>query len=386
MPKIPDHIIERVLDHADIVEVVGDFLHLRKTGVRYTAICPFHQDRHDGNFIVYPAGNCYKCFTCDAKGGVVDFLMNYCHMAYPDAIRWLGRKYNIETDNIPMNFTPPPPRPKPAPLPMLELPMHMVTSHEHTEHDTLCRWLRSLPWNTEQRTRLEKVLTEYHIGHARQGHTIFWQIDELDTVRTGKMMLYKADGHRDKETRYNFDWIHSLLFRDQRLTQYDDRRQECRPTLFGLHLLHRYPKATVHIVESEKTAVIMATAYGNDNAQVWMACGGAENLSRQKLAPIIDGGRRIILYPDRDAVDRWKAKAANIHYDRLTIDTKMVTDYWRPCDGDKADIADVVVRMICHPSQPASIGELIERHPFFGKIVEKLKLEEINGTEEQQQV
>ena len=111
MPKIPEDIIRSILDRADIVAVTSDFLTLHKTGVRYTALCPFHPDKHTGNFIVYPKKNCYKCFACGAKGGVVDFLMNYAHLSYPDAIRWLGKKYYIETDNIPMNYTPPPPPP-----------------------------------------------------------------------------------------------------------------------------------------------------------------------------------------------------------------------------------------------------------------------------------
>jgi len=93
MAKIPDEIVRHILDTARIEEVVGDFLTLRKTGVRYTALCPFHEDRHDGNFMVYPARNCFKCFTCEAKGGPVEFLMRHCSMTFPDAIRWLGRKY-----------------------------------------------------------------------------------------------------------------------------------------------------------------------------------------------------------------------------------------------------------------------------------------------------
>ena len=60
MAKIPDDIVRHILDTARIEEVVGDFIPLRKTGVRFTALCPFHEDRHDGNFMVYPARNCFK--------------------------------------------------------------------------------------------------------------------------------------------------------------------------------------------------------------------------------------------------------------------------------------------------------------------------------------
>lgn len=373
MGKIDENIIRTITDIADIVEVVGDFVKLRKTGVRYTGLCPFHQDTHDGNFIVYPKGNCYRCFACDAKGGAVDFLMNYGKMSYPDAIRWLGKKYNIDVDNMPVAFTPPPPRPEPPSLPMLTLPLSMVTNRENTEGDTLCLWLRSLPWDPHQRKRLDNVLAEYHVGHAKQGHTIWWQIDNEQRVRTGKMMLYRSDGHRDKDALYNFDWIHAALFRHN---YYDPEKVEAKPTLFGLHLLDRYPHAAVHLVESEKTAIIMATAYGNTRSQVWMACGGVENLSREKLSPIMAENRRIILYPDRDAIDRWRAKQENLRYVRMTLNIEAVKDWWLPEDGEKADIADIVVRMICTGSkQPAvHIGEVVNANPAVKTLVEKLNL------------
>ena len=105
--KIEKQTIEKVLDAAHIEEVVQACLGtygpnnksgLKKAGVRYKALCPFHADRSLGSFIVYPKGNCYKCFSCGEAGGVVDFLMKHENLSYPDAIRWLGKKYNIEVD------------------------------------------------------------------------------------------------------------------------------------------------------------------------------------------------------------------------------------------------------------------------------------------------
>jgi hypothetical protein len=379
MPRIPNDIAERLHKIAKITDVVGDFLKLRKTGIRYTALCPFHEDRHDGNFIVYPKDNCYKCFTCGAKGGPVQFLMDYGKMSYPDALRWLGKKYNIETDNVPFDYFPPPLPPPPPSLPMLILPERMVTSHTNTTDNILCKYIRALPWNATQRDRVEKVLAEYYVGHSKYGHTIFWQIDEQQRVHTGKMMLYKPDGHRDKESRYNFDWIHSILFRDNRFPQWSDDKQECQPCIFGLHLLNRYPHAAVNIVESEKTAILMAIAYGNHGTQIWMACGGAENLSREKLEPIIKQHRRIIIYPDRDAIDRWRAKQANLRYDRMSNNVTAVTEWWKPEDGDKADIADVVIRMLKTGTMPViSIGEIAKDNPAIKTLIDRFNLTEVN--------
>jgi hypothetical protein len=181
------------------------------------------------------------------------------------------------------------------------------------------------------------------------GYTVFWQIDEEGRARTGKMMLYKPDGHRDKETPYNFSWVHSTLNRKHLI---DTSKAEVKQCLFGLHLLDKYPNAEVKIVESEKTAIIMAIAYGNHYGQVWMACGGAENLTRERLAPIMKAKRSITIYPDRDKVAEWTAKASNMGYLHISVDSAPVTKWWQPCDGEKADIADVVVRGIVERHKP----------------------------------
>ena len=348
MSKIDDLTIRRIKETADIVDVVGDFVKLKKSSVRYLGLCPFHKDKHLGSFVVYPKGNIFKCFCCDAKGGPVEFLMKHEKLSFLDAIRWLGKKYSIETDMQDFNYTPPPPRPAPPPLPQLRLPMRMVERTEKTDGDLLVHWIKTgINWDSIQRRRIDEVLKNYHVGHGKNGHTIFWQLDDRGEVRTGKMMKYRSDGHRDKQAAWNFDWIHKALFRDKRLPQYDEEKQEAKPTLFGLHLLNRYgPYATVNIVESEKTALIMAIAYGNHSAQVWMACGGLEMLNSERLKPIFEQHRRIVLYPDRDGIDRWRAKLENLHYDRMHLNAEPVLRWWCEEDGPKADVADVVVRIV----------------------------------------
>lgn len=371
--------IDRILDTARIEEVVNDFIELKKKGVRYLGLCPFHDDHALGSFVVYPKGNCYKCFACDAKGGVVDFLMEHGKMSFPDAIRWLGRKYNIETDDLPFDYTPPPARPLPPPLPMLELPMSMVQAREHLEGNSLVAWMQTVNWDSVSRKRLPEVLADYHVGTARNGMTIFWQIDEQQRVRTGKMMLYGSDGHRDKQTKYNFDFIHSALFRDPRFVQYDEDKLEPQQCLYGLHLLDRYKRQgigqTVCIVESEKTALLMAIAYGNNAKEVWMACGGIESLNQTKLKPLIQQHRRIVLYPDRDAIEKWQQKADSLHYDRMAIDTRPVTEWWRPEDGEKADIADVVVRMLNKSKPMTTIDDVKRIMSKAAGMIDKLDLE-----------
>ena len=361
MSKIEEITIQRVRDSAKIEQVVGKFVKLRRSGVNLTGICPFHDDRHDGNFIVRPSTlfygapgrNGYYCFVCEASGDSVKFLMEHDGMSFLDAIRWLGKEFGVPVDDIPVNYKPKPLPPPPPPLPMLIIPEEYMLRTLHYEHDNFVEWLRDQPWDSVQQARIDRVLKDYLVGHGRKGHTIFWQIDDKQRIRTGKMMKYrpKSDpryGHRyhKGETYWANDWIHACLFRDKKLEDYDMDKQRVEQCLFGQHLLNTWKDATVNIVESEKTAIVMAIAYGNHAADIWMACGGLTNITREKLKPLMDLGRRIQLFPDRDGIKAWREKAAELDYDRLGFNTEAVLEWWRPEDGDKADIADVVLRLL----------------------------------------
>ena len=257
--------------------------------------------------------------------------------------------------------------------------MSVVKARTSLENNTLVEWIRTgINWDYVQRKRVDEVLTAYMVGSSVYGHTIFWQIDQEGKVRTGKMMRYKTDGHRDKTAPWNFDYIHAALFRDQRHPEYDDTKVEVRQCLFGLHLLNRYKykdvEQTVCIVESEKTALLMAIAYGNTAKQVWMACGGLGSLNATRLAPLIADHRNIILYPDRDGIEAWRQKAEQLHYDRVTIDTTPVTKWWRPEDGEKADIADVVIRILKERQPIKTIAEVKEAMPKAAPLIDKMNL------------
>ena len=363
MGKIDDRTVERIKESAKIEEVVGDFIKLTKRGNEYDGLCPFHGDRHFGNFKVSPTKNIAKCFSCGWSGDSIEFLMKYGNMNYRDSLAWLARKYGIFIDEADrFDYVPPQPKPKPTapPMTLLTLPMQMVENREHLEEDNLARWMLSRPyWDGAQRKRCEEVLKEYHVGHSKNGHTIFWQIDEKQQVRTGKMMKYNINGKRDREAKWSFDFIHSVLSRtydEEGHPQYqapwpypdivNPDKQEMTQTLFGMHLLDRYPGAEVYIVESEKTALLMAAAWGNHQIHIWMACGGKENLTREKIAPLIERNRKLRLFPDRDGIEEWQQIAQKLEYDKITVDTRPVEEWWKPCDGDKADIADVVLRLL----------------------------------------
>ena len=89
--------IDKILDATNIVDVVGEFVSLRKAGVNYKGLCPFHDDTTP-SFMVSPAKNICHCFACGEGGNAVNFLMKHEQITYPEALRWLAKKYNIEIE------------------------------------------------------------------------------------------------------------------------------------------------------------------------------------------------------------------------------------------------------------------------------------------------
>ena len=92
---IPQETVSRILETAQIEEVIGDFVTLKRRGGEYMACCPFHNEKTP-SFHVRPAQGYYHCFGCGKSGSAVGFLMDYEHMSYVEALRYLARKYNIE--------------------------------------------------------------------------------------------------------------------------------------------------------------------------------------------------------------------------------------------------------------------------------------------------
>lgn len=96
---ITPYSIDKVLSAAKIEEVISDFVALKKRGVNYVGLCPFHNEKTP-SFSISPTKGIYKCFGCGASGNVVKFLMDYEKLSYPDAIRWLAKKYNIILEEV----------------------------------------------------------------------------------------------------------------------------------------------------------------------------------------------------------------------------------------------------------------------------------------------
>ena len=155
-----------------------------------------------------------------------------------------------------------------------------------------CRAVVSNGYLTEE--QMQRAAQRYRLGASRDGGVIFWQIDECDLLRDGKIMQYRPDCHRDRDRKPT--WATYLLRKNGRLPK-DWNTDHC---LFGLPLLMedvRCMRADVKVavVEAEKTAVIMSEVKPE---YIWLATGGKTELNVAKLRPL--KGHRVILFPDTD--------------------------------------------------------------------------------------
>ncbi len=94
--------IDRIYSAANIVEIVGDFVTLRKKGVNYMACCPFHNEKTP-SFVVSPAKGVFKCFGCGKAGNAVTFVMEHEGLTYPEALKFIARRYGIEVEERVLN-------------------------------------------------------------------------------------------------------------------------------------------------------------------------------------------------------------------------------------------------------------------------------------------
>ena len=99
---IPQETIAKIFDAADIVEVIGDFIHLKKSGSNFKGLSPFTDERTP-SFMVSPVKQIWKDFSSGKGGNVIAFLMEHEHFSYPEAIRYLAKKYNIEIEETEQN-------------------------------------------------------------------------------------------------------------------------------------------------------------------------------------------------------------------------------------------------------------------------------------------
>ena len=191
--------------------------------------------------------------------------------------------------------------------------------------------------------KLDAAVERYCIGGDSMCRTIFPNIDQEGRCVGGAVIPYLVNGHRDKSKGASN--IHAELRRkDKTLPTQGDQ------VLFGSHLLRHYPTASVGVVESQKSAVILSITYPS---VVWLATAGITNFNERLLAPIYD--RNVVCYPDFNGVQEWTERAKQLPFKNVRI-----SDWWRYAQDDKEDICDVVIRAIQQEKTPYSIPDYIQ--------------------------
>lgn len=101
--SIPSNVIDTIKSKTDIVEVIGEYVSLKKEGQNYKGLCPFHSD-NSPSLTVSPEKGIYKCFSCGASGDVVKFLEDHLNLSFPEAIELLAKKYGVEIPAEPLSI------------------------------------------------------------------------------------------------------------------------------------------------------------------------------------------------------------------------------------------------------------------------------------------
>ena len=220
----------------------------------------------------------------------------------------------------------------------------------------LCRSLVSEGYLTEQ--QMQQAARRYRLGRSKDGGVIFWEIDETQQIRDGKIMFYHDDCHRDHDRHP--DWVSSRL---KAHYGYDGDLPVDR-CLFGLHLLPLLSSCVplvasgkaeregqgwsdpppIAIVESEKTAVICSELFPQ---AVWLASGGLSMLNVAKLYPLRD--YKVVLFPDTDpegkAFQSWRSIAltAQEHFKHPIRVSRLLEDHASPSQKSrKIDLVDFI--------------------------------------------
>lgn len=287
----------------------------------------YYLDGNTGKMIHETVGRCDRESKCGYHYPPREYFKS-TRSRRPVLIHWpeeWGDEY--EYDKRVYQHQPPQPPQKPD-----FIPEYFLTSFRTQSNFTI--FLSSL-FDSKTVTRLER---DYRLGGMKNGAVIFWQIDNHNHIRTGKLMKYdKRTGKRLKNVAGAFDWFHSLLKRDYELPE-DFSMVQC---LFGEHLLKFYPDRVVALVESEKSAIIGAGVFPD---YVWLATGGKSQMSKDKIRVL--KGRTVVMFPDSDAYGLWCEKAIEMQSMGINaVVSDVIESKAMPEDKEaQIDIADWLIR------------------------------------------
>jgi hypothetical protein len=223
---------------------------------------------------------------------------------------------------------------------------------------------------------IKEAILKYSLGTSKYwyGATIFWQIDNNEKVRHGKIMLYHSETGKRIKNQNGKGYINSV---QSILKLKDFNLSQC---LFGLHLINETNQKTIALVESEKTAIIMSLFKPQ---YTWLATGSKSGLKYDFLMPIKN--YKIIAFPDKSEYNDWGKKAKELNKIGFNI---MVNDWLEKQNNyeDGTDLADVYISEFKEVDNKYSDAELIineiEQHtPEIWELIKTFDLLDNNGNE-----
>ena len=152
---IPEETIQEVLLRADIVDVISDYVQLKKGGANHKGLCPFHSEKTP-SFTVSAAKHLYYCFGCQASGNVIGFLMRYENLSFPEAVRHLAARYSVSVSDVPQQQ---------GALEQL-YPLHQAAAtffHHCLLHDPAAQQARAY---CRRRQITTETVGRFHLGYA----------------------------------------------------------------------------------------------------------------------------------------------------------------------------------------------------------------------------
>ena len=242
-------------------------------------------------------------------------------------------------------------------------PKKVQASHRHD--GTLYNFLTSI----FGKEAVDKAWDKYKMGITRDDRTIFWQIDRFGDVRTGEMIKYLPNGHRDHATPER--WAHNA-YKDFTLEQ----------CVFGLQFTQNNSTPVV-LVEAPKTALICSICFPQ---YTWLAVGSRNQFNVSKLWWI--RFHRILAFPDVDALAEWQEQAESLNskgYHIEVLDFRLLYEATEDevkelgSNGDLADLFIIRSRPPYHIPKLEALEAMIARHPAIATLCEKLELEVVGA-------
>lgn len=257
-------------------------------------------------------------------------------------------------------------------LPTLTMSRNYLSVRRDLTNDAFASWLRSLPWDSRQRARIDMVLNKYYIGHSKDDKTIYWQIDENHEIRNGRMEDFKNG---------TTSWISDTL---QTAGIYNPAKYRVVPTLFGMHLLDNHPSSTVNIVENEQDAILGAIYYGNFNDDIWMALVDDSMLNKEVLSPIIKRSRNMFFYTCHNNFEKWTMQIEELGTKHAYLMTNFVNAH---APSPNSTVRHICLEMLTKkrdtiPTADDIIREMAQRNPELNTLIEKLQLTPKDNAEE----